>query len=39
VVVVFRIAGMRLIRGSHRDRMISGMIAGDLRERASAEVR
>ena len=48
VVVVFRIARMRLIRlgsrggakrGSHGDRVVSGVVADGLRERTSAEVR
>ena len=48
VVVVFRIARMRLIglgsrggakRGSGGDRVVSGVVADGLRERASADVR
>jgi hypothetical protein len=48
VVVVFRIAWMRLIRlgcrsgakrSSHGDRVVSGVLADGLRERASAEIR
>jgi len=48
VVVVFRIARMRLIRpgsrggakrGSAGDRVVSGVVADGLRERASADVR